>query len=105
MAKDSKKHKQAKSPKEQEFLARVYVSLKPTVNDPEGNTIASALDSLGFGGIDSVRAGKYFQVRLRAPGPKEAKKSVDQMCSRLLANPVIEAYRFDVDVDGNDRRP
>ena len=104
MAKDSKKKqgkaaKEPKAPKEQAFLARVYVSLKPTVNDPEGNTIASALESLGFAGVDSVRAGKYFQVRLRASGLKEATKAVDQMCGRLLANPVIEAYRFDIKPD------
>ena len=100
MAKDSKKQKQAKvakEPKEQLFRARVYVSLKPTVNDPEGNTIASALGSLGFAGVDSVRSGKYFQVKLRAAGSKDARKAVDQMCSRLLANPVIEAYQFDVE--------
>ncbi len=97
MAKDSKKQKQEKAPKEQLFRARVFVSLKPTVNDPEGNTIANALDSLGFGGVDSVRSGKYFQVQLRAPGPKDARKAVDQMCSRLLANPVIEAYQFEVE--------
>ena len=102
MAKDSKKkpgkpEKTPKEPRERTFLARVYVSLKPTVNDPEGNTIASALGSLGFGGVDAVRAGKYFQVHLRATGPKEANKAVDQMCTRLLANPVIEAYRFDLE--------
>ncbi|GIW17730.1 MAG: hypothetical protein KatS3mg064_0887 [Tepidiforma sp.] len=79
------------------FLARVYVALKPTVNDPEGLTIANALGSLGFEGVDGVRSGKYFQVRLRAADAKAAAEQVDQMCSRLLANPVIETYEFELE--------
>lgn len=79
------------------FLARVYVALKPTVNDPEGLTIANALGSLGFGGVEGVRSGKYFQVRLRAADAKAAAEQVDQMCSRLLANPVIETYEFELE--------
>ncbi len=78
------------------FLARVYVSLKPTVNDPEGLTIAGALGSLGFGGVEAVRSGRFFQLRLHAAGLSEAREQVDQMCSRLLANPVIETYSFEV---------
>jgi phosphoribosylformylglycinamidine synthase len=80
-----------------EFLAKVYVSLKPTVNDPEGLTIAGALGSLGFGGVEAVRSGRFFQVRLHAANAKAATQQVDQMCSRLLANPVIETYRFDIE--------
>lgn len=78
------------------FLARVYVSLKPTVNDPEGITIGSALGSLGFASVTGVRSGRYFQVTLTAADPKDAATQVDQMCSRLLANPVIETYSFDL---------
>jgi phosphoribosylformylglycinamidine synthase len=78
------------------FLAKVYVSLKPTVNDPEGITIGGALGSLGFAGVEGVRSGRYFQIRLTAPGKDEANQQVDQMCSRLLANPVIETYSFDL---------
>jgi phosphoribosylformylglycinamidine synthase PurS subunit len=99
MAKDTRKSKAKDSkpePKDALYLARVYVALKPTVNDPEGNTIAGALGSLGFEGVEGVRSGRFFQVRLRAKGPRIAKKAVDQMCSRLLANPVIEAYTFEI---------
>lgn len=78
------------------YLARVYVALKPTVNDPEGITIGNALGSLGFEGVQSVRSGRYFQVTLSAPGAKDAEKAVDQMCARLLANPVIETYSYEV---------
>jgi phosphoribosylformylglycinamidine synthase len=80
--------------KEKHYLARVYVALKPTVNDPAGNTIAGALGSLGFEGIEGVRAGKYFQVTVRAKDAKKAEKVIDQACARLLANPVIETYSF-----------
>jgi phosphoribosylformylglycinamidine synthase len=79
------------------FLARVYVSLKPTVNDPQGLTIAAGLQSLGFAGVSDVRAGKYIEVSLDAASAEEAKTQVDAMCDKLLANPVIESYRFEVE--------
>lgn len=85
---------------ERAYLARVYVSLKPTVNDPEGNTIGGALASLGFVGVEGVRSGRYFQLRLKSGGRRDAERQVDQMCARLLANPVIETYTFEVSADG-----
>jgi phosphoribosylformylglycinamidine synthase len=92
--KDKAKEKKAAGPAT--YLARVYVSLKPTVNDPEGITIGSALGSLGFDGVRGVRSGKFFQVTIEAADPKDAATQVDQMCSRLLANPVIETYSFEL---------
>jgi len=79
------------------FLARVYVTLKPTVNDPQGLTIRGALGSLGFAGVDSVRAGKYMEIRLSAEGRQAAEAEVSEMCRKLLANPVIEEFRFEID--------
>jgi phosphoribosylformylglycinamidine synthase PurS subunit len=79
------------------FLARVYVSLKPTVNDPQGLTIADALRALGFDEVEGVRAGKYLEIRLTAADADAASARVDAMCDRLLANPIIEGYRFDVE--------
>jgi phosphoribosylformylglycinamidine synthase subunit PurS len=79
------------------FLARVYISLKQTVNDPQGLTIADGLRSLGFGGVESVRAGKYIEIRLTAASATEAGQQVDSMCDKLLANPIIESYRYDVE--------
>jgi phosphoribosylformylglycinamidine synthase PurS subunit len=79
------------------FLAKVYISLKPTVNDPQGLTIADGLRSLGFDGVESVRAGKYIEVRLSAASAEEAGRQVDTMCDKLLANPIIETYRYDVE--------
>ena len=82
------------------YLARVYVTLKPTVNDPQGLTIRGALHSLGFADVESVRAGKYLEVRLDAKDKKQAEKQLTEMCRKLLANPVIEDYRFELDEDG-----
>jgi len=76
------------------YLARVYVTLKPTVNDPQGLTIADGLRSLGFDGVSGVRAGKYIEVRLEAESSEAAQKQVDAMCDRLLANPVTEDYEI-----------
>jgi len=78
------------------YLARVYVTLKPTVNDPQGITIRGALHSLGFADVESVRAGKYLEVRLDAKDRKRAEKQLTEMCRKLLANPVIEDYRFEL---------
>jgi len=80
------------------YLARVYVSLKPTVNDPQGNVIADGLRSLGFSEVGGVRAGKYIEVRLDAASAEAAGHRVDAMCDKLLANPIIESYRFDIEV-------
>jgi len=82
------------------YLARVYVTLKPTVNDPQGLTIRGALHSLGFADVESVRAGKYLEVRLDAKDKKQAEKQLTEMCRKLLANPVIEDYRFEMDSAG-----
>ena len=82
------------------YLARVYVTLKPTVNDPQGLTIRGALHSLGFSDVESVRAGKYLEVRLDAKGRKQAEKQLTEMCRKLLANPVIEDSRFELEEDG-----
>jgi phosphoribosylformylglycinamidine synthase len=79
------------------FLARVHVTLKPTVNDPQGLTIADGLRSLGFDEVEGVRAGKYIEVRLTAADADAAGRRVDTMCDKLLANSVIEAYRFDIE--------
>jgi phosphoribosylformylglycinamidine synthase len=79
------------------FLARVYVTLKPTVNDPQGLAIRGGLHHLGFESVDAVRMGKYLELRLEEPDAASARGKVEQMCRQLLANPVIEEYRFDLE--------
>ena len=79
------------------YLAKVYITLKPTVNDPQGLTIKGALHNLGFASVQDVRAGKYIEVRLEENDPAKATERINDMCNKLLANPVIEHYRFDLE--------
>ena len=82
---------------EQVWLARVYVTLKPVVNDPQGLTIAGGLHTMGYDMVEDVRAGKYLEVRLRAPDRQTALRLAEEMSDRLLANTVIENYRCEVE--------
>ncbi|GAH72071.1 unnamed protein product [marine sediment metagenome] len=79
------------------YLAKIYITLKPTVNDPQGLTIKGALHNLGFTEVTSVRAGKYMEVKIEVDDQNKAQEQVDQMCKKLLANPVIENYRFEIE--------
>lgn len=78
------------------WLAKVHVTLKPVVLDPQGQAIQGGLHQLGFEQVKSVRAGKYLEVKLEAPSSEEAERLVKEMCVKLLANPVIEEYRLEV---------
>ena len=79
------------------FLAKIYVTLRAVVNDPQGLTIAGGLHSLGFSSVGGVRAGKYLEVQLDEPDRAKAEELVAEMCRKLLANPVIEEYRFEME--------
>lgn len=75
--------------------ARVCVTLKPSVLDPQGKTVKQALESLGFRGIQDVRMGKYIEIELNHGTARSAKRDVERMCQKLLANPVVETYRIE----------
>ena len=79
------------------YLAKIYITLKPTVNDPQGLTIKGALHHLGFNIVEDVRAGKYMEVRINEEDTVKAQKQVTEMCQKLLANPIIENYRFELE--------
>lgn len=79
--------------------ARVFVTLKPSVFDPQGNTIAEALHSLGYDGVTDVRQGKYFELDLRAASAAEAERLAAEVATKVLANPVIESFRVEVAAD------
>lgn len=76
--------------------AKIYIRLKEGILDPEGVTVGKALKALGFGGVDDVHVGKYIELTLDETDPERAKQSVEEMCRRLLANPVIERYHCEV---------
>ena len=79
------------------FLAKVHVTLKPTVNDPQGLNIARALGRLGFDKVESLRAGKYFELKLEGDDLAAAQADVKSMCEKLLANPVIETFTYELE--------
>ena len=79
--------------------ARVFVTLKPSVFDPQGTTVAEALHTLGFDAIRDVRQGKYFELDIDATTVEAAQRLAAEAADKLLANPVIESYRIEVGTD------
>ena len=77
--------------------ARIHITLKEGVLDPQGKAIQLALGDLGFGGVDDVRQGKYIEVDLAETDASKAKEALDDMCKKLLSNTVIENYTIDLD--------
>jgi phosphoribosylformylglycinamidine synthase subunit PurS len=76
--------------------ARVFVTLKPSVFDPQGKTIADALQSLGYANVADVRQGKYFELDLATTEAAQAQRLASEVADKVLANPVIETYRIEV---------
>ena len=79
------------------MIARVVVVPKPVINDPPGVTVRHGLNALGFTEVADVRVGKYIELQLDGFSADEARGRVEEMCRRLLANQVIEDYRFDLE--------
>jgi phosphoribosylformylglycinamidine synthase PurS subunit len=77
--------------------ARVYVTLKKSVFDPQGKTIHEALRSLGYGSVTDVRQGKFFEVVLDGVPADQARATMEEIARKVLANPVIESYRVEVE--------
>ena len=77
--------------------ARVFVTLKPSVFDPQGTTVNDALHTLGYHTVRDVRQGKYFELDIDAVTPDEARRVAAEAADKLLANPVIESYRIEID--------
>jgi phosphoribosylformylglycinamidine synthase PurS subunit len=76
--------------------ARVFVTLKPSVFDPQGHTITEALHQMGYAGVGDVRQGKFFELELPGRSADEARTLAGEVAHKLLANPVIETYRIEV---------
>ena len=75
--------------------ARITITLKQGVLDPQGKAIAGALHALGFGAVGTVRQGKYIEVEVAENDPERAKAEVERMCEQLLANTIIENYAYE----------
>ena len=79
--------------------ARVEVTLKPGIRDPQGQAIENAMTGLGFAGFSGVRVGKSITFQVEGPRA-EAERKVAEICERLLANPVIEEFHYRIEEDG-----
>ena len=85
------------------MIARIVVTPKPVVNDPQGITVRQGLATLGFREVSDVRIGKYIEVSLEAASEHEARQRVEAMCRQLLANHVIEDFHFEIDNEDRHR--
>ena len=78
--------------------AKVYVTLKPSVLDPQGKAIQHSVGQLGFGGIEDIRQGKYFEIALdESVAEADARSTAERMARDVLSNPVIEDFRVEVE--------
>ncbi len=80
----------------QKYYAQIYVTLRPSVLDPAGVAVRSGIQQMGYDNVEQVRIGKYIELTVNANNLDEAKTQLDRICDLLLANPVIETYRFDL---------
>jgi phosphoribosylformylglycinamidine synthase subunit PurS len=80
----------------QQYQAQIYVTLRPSVLDPAGVAVQSGLSHMGYNNVDSIRIGKYIELNLSADSEAAAQEQLNVVCDQLLANPVIENYRFDL---------
>lgn len=78
---------------------KVYVSLKKAILDPQGKAVENALPSLGYDNVSGVRVGKFMTMDVAGDDPEKARAEIDEMCTRLLSNPVIEDYRYEIEAD------
>ncbi len=79
-----------------QYQANIYITLRPSVLDPAGTAVQSGLKHMGYEQVEQVRIGKYIELKLSSIDEKSAQQQLDTMCEQLLANPVIENYRFDL---------
>ena len=78
------------------YMAKVYVTLKPTVNDPQGITVLGGLKNMGYDSITEVRVGKFLEVKIEETDASRAESVANEICDKLLANPVIEQYSVEL---------
>ena len=79
-----------------QYQAQIHVTLRPSVLDPAGTAVQSGLAQMGYENVEQIRIGKYIELKLQAKDEATAREQVELICDRLLANPVIENYRFEL---------
>jgi phosphoribosylformylglycinamidine synthase len=77
--------------------AKIIITPKKAVLDPQGKTVQSALAHIGYSGIGEVRMGKYLEIEINGADGEAARKQIDEACHKILSNPVIEDYRFEIE--------
>jgi phosphoribosylformylglycinamidine synthase subunit PurS len=77
--------------------AKIVITPKKAVLDPQGKTVQNALAYIGYSGVSSVHVGKYLEIELTGADRETARKQIDDACHRILSNPVIEDYRFEIE--------
>ncbi len=82
------------------YRARIHVTLRPSILDPQGKAVAHAVASLGIRGVDDVRMGKYIEITFEDGTEEQARAATEQICRKLLANPVMEDFTFDLTREG-----
>ena len=77
--------------------AKIIITPKKAVLDPQGKTVQNALTHMGYGGVGAVHVGKYLEIELTGADPQDARRQIDEACHKILSNPVIEDYRFEIE--------
>ncbi|MBD2360374.1 MULTISPECIES: phosphoribosylformylglycinamidine synthase subunit PurS [unclassified Anabaena] len=78
------------------YLAKIFVTLRPSVLDPAGVAVQSGLQQMGYNTVENVRIGKYIELTITSSDETKARQDMERICNQMLANPVIENYRFDL---------
>ena len=84
------------------YLAKIKITLRKSILDPQGKAIEHSLKSLGYDEIEDTRIGKYIELKINAKSGKEASDIAGKACEKLLANPVMEDYEFEISKDGKN---
>jgi len=79
------------------YRARIRITLRPSILDPQGKAVHHAIGALGTAGVQDVRMGKYVEMKLEAASPGEAQRITEEVCRKLLANPVMEDFHFEIE--------
>jgi len=84
------------------YIAKIKITLRSSILDPQGKTVEHSLKSLGYDKIEDTRMGKYIELKINADSKEEAESIAEEACEKLLANPVMEDYEFEISKDGEN---